>query len=115
VKSLDSMAAGPAMRRAPRIDSSVPYSTIIRAGRSVRLQTMPESPVTSPLMVPYGICGRAASLVMTAGAVPCARIRKSPVGATTAAPRAVVLRKSLRFGDQVAMGSLVLLLGEGPR
>jgi hypothetical protein len=69
VKSLPSSASGPRTRTGFCIASVVAYSTIIRAGRSLRLHTMARSPVTSPVITPCGTCGRAASAMMIAGAV----------------------------------------------
>ena len=40
----------------------------MRAGRSLRLQTIARSPVTSPTMTPYVVAGRARSSVIRAGA-----------------------------------------------
>ena len=45
-------------RRALRKDSSTAYSTIIRAGRSLRDQMMPLLGVTSPLCTPQAMTGR---------------------------------------------------------
>jgi len=51
-------------------NSVVAYSTTIRAGRSVRLQTVARPAVTSPAEVPLGIPGRAPSEVTKPGARP---------------------------------------------
>src|SRR5947209_8495354 len=58
VKSESGDASGPATVRASFNDSVVAYSTLIRAGRSHRAQTIPDEAVTSPLATPQGIWGR---------------------------------------------------------
>ena len=68
MKPVSASATGPAWRRRSANDSRVDHSTIIRAGRSLRLQTSARSPVTSPTAVPNGMAGRWASLVTSAGA-----------------------------------------------
>ena len=70
VKSLASSAAGPTTRRTSLNDSVVAYSTIDRAARSVRLQTMARSPSTSPAVTPKADDGRALAAVTMAGAWP---------------------------------------------
>src|SRR3989442_1070408 len=88
VKPVSSRAAGPTTRRASANESVVAYSTTIRAGRSVRLQTVARPAVTSPAEVPLGIPGRAPSEVTTPGARPAhAREPPSPMRPPTACRR----------------------------
>ena len=69
VKPVSGSAAGPTRRRASLNDSPVDHSTTIRAGRSVRLQTIARSPVTSPSIAPCASVGRALSSVISAAAL----------------------------------------------
>src|SRR5215813_7339265 len=91
VKSLSTSAAGPMTRRTSWNASVVAYSTMRRAGRSVRLQTIAASAVISPLATPHGIAGRVLSAVMIAGAVPCATTRREPNAPASAATPAMVI------------------------
>ena len=68
VNPVSGSAAGPTSRRASVNDSRVDHSTIMRAGRSVRLQTIARSPVTSPTIAPCAVAGRAPSSVTSAAA-----------------------------------------------
>jgi hypothetical protein len=70
VKSLSSNAAGPSSERASAKLSVVARSTSMRAGRSARAQRIAHFPSRSPVWTPYGACGRARALVITARA-PC--------------------------------------------
>src|SRR5262245_58108621 len=88
VKSLSASAAGPTTRAASRNESLVAHSTCSRAGRSVRLHTIARSLVTSPLCTPYGIAGRIASGVTSAGAVPCAHTGRRASGVAARPPMA---------------------------
>src|SRR5262245_8421676 len=120
VKSLSARAAGPTTRAASRNESLVAHSTIRRAGRSVRLQTMARSALTSPLWTPYGTAGRARSGVTTAGAVPWAHARRQATEAASP-PAARVdrvrnLRRSMwtsswgfrrEYGETVLRGCVV--------
>ena len=67
-KSLSGSAAGPITRWRFANEAVVAYSTISRAGRSVRLQITARSAETSPLCTPEGTPGRIRSEVITAGA-----------------------------------------------
>src|SRR5207245_5424671 len=67
VKPVSARASGPTIRGALANEAVVAYSTTIRAGRSVRLQTVVRPAVTSPAEVPLGIPGRAASALTSAG------------------------------------------------
>ena len=68
VKSVSSSAEGPTTRRVFAKEGVVEYSTISRAGRSLRLQTIAWPAVTSPVATPHGTPGRSPSRVMMAGA-----------------------------------------------
>src|SRR2546425_5509516 len=88
VKPVSSRAAGPTTRRASANESVVAYSTTIRAGRSVRLQTVARPAVTSPAEVPLGMPGRAPSEGTTPGARPAhARVPPSPMRPPSACRR----------------------------
>ena len=52
VKPESAFAIGPGCRCTSAKDARVDHSTIIRAGRSLRLQTMAPSPLTSPTEAP---------------------------------------------------------------
>ena len=93
MKSLPSIRYGPRTRVGLAKLAVVDQSTHMRAGRSLRVQTMAPSALGSPLCTPWAICGRMLSRVMMAGA----DWAKLCSGATTVAPvSAVVAFKKVR-------------------
>jgi len=106
VKSLSASAAGPSIRRALRIDASRASSTIIRAGRSVRLHSTARRSVTSPVITPDGTAGRIFSEVTIAGE-PSASTR----GADSRAPvPARKVRRVVREAPPLGFDMISLLL-----
>src|SRR5439155_12643351 len=100
-------AVGPTIVRGSRNESVVEYSTAIRAGRSVLLQTTAPSAETSPLATPHGIAGR--PLSGAASAFTPKRLAAPPTTVAVNSRRDSRARRLLLLMQQSYSGSTLIV------